>query len=64
MEMESVINLMKQVKVKEHAAEQAKTEAARVEMDLQNEIKELKITIKHAKEANDMVLILLLACIA
>ncbi|XP_042016065.1 kinesin-related protein 4-like [Salvia splendens] len=54
MEMESVINLMKQVEVKEHAAEQAKTEAARVEMDAQNEIKELKITIKHAKEANDM----------
>ncbi|KAG6402959.1 hypothetical protein SASPL_135174 [Salvia splendens] len=54
MEMESVINLMKQVEVKEHAAEQAKTEAARVEMDLQNEIKELKITIKHAKESNDM----------
>ncbi|KAL1539789.1 putative serine/threonine-protein kinase kinX [Salvia divinorum] len=53
-EMESVINLMKHVEHKEHAAEQAKTEAARVGMDWLNQAKEEKIMIQRAKEANDM----------
>lgn len=51
---------MKQVEVKEQAAEQAKVEAARGGMDLQNQAEELKRMLQHAKEANDMVLILLL----
>lgn len=58
--MDSVINLMKQVEVKEEAAKQAKTEAATGGMDLLNQVEELKRMLQHAKETNDMVLFLLL----
>lgn len=54
LEMESVINLMKQVEVKEEAAKQAKTEAATGGMDLLNQVEELKRMLQHAKETNDM----------
>lgn len=60
LEMESVINLMKQVEIKEQAAEQAKTEAATGGMDLLNQVEELKRMLQHAKETNDTVLFLLL----
>ncbi|KAL1547276.1 hypothetical protein AAHA92_23774 [Salvia divinorum] len=53
-EMESVINLMKQVEVKEQAAEQAKIEAERGDIDLLNQVEELKRMLQHAKEANNM----------
>ncbi|XP_042047057.1 uncharacterized protein LOC121792969 isoform X2 [Salvia splendens] len=53
-EMESVINLMKQVEVEEQAAEQAKTEAERGDIDLLNQVEELKRMLQHAKEANNM----------
>lgn len=58
--MESVINLMKQVEIKEQAAEQAKTEAATEGMDLLNQVEELKRMLQHAKETDDTVLFLLL----
>ncbi|KAH6772742.1 CBS domain protein with a domain protein [Perilla frutescens var. hirtella] len=54
LEMESVINLIKQVEVKEQAAEQAKTEAAAGGTDLLGQVEELKRMLQHAKEANDM----------
>ncbi|XP_042007196.1 uncharacterized protein LOC121755838 isoform X2 [Salvia splendens] len=53
-EMESVINLMKQVEVEEQAAEQAKIEAERGDIDLLNKVEEQKRMLQHAKEANDM----------
>ena len=55
-----MINLMKQVEVEEQAAEQAKIEAERGDIDLLNQVEELKRMLQHAKEANDMVLILLM----
>lgn len=40
MERESSVHLMEQLEVRDHAAEQSKTEDAKVKEDLQNEIKE------------------------
>ncbi|XP_073157950.1 uncharacterized protein [Henckelia pumila] len=52
--MESVKNLMRDVQLKEQAAEQAKEEAAKGGIDLLDKVEEIKLILKHAKEANDM----------
>ncbi|XP_011033685.1 PREDICTED: uncharacterized protein LOC105132091 [Populus euphratica] len=52
--MESVMNMMKEVELKEISAEQAKEEAARGGLDILVEVEKLKKMLVHAKEANDM----------
>ncbi|KAK9281754.1 hypothetical protein L1049_004659 [Liquidambar formosana] len=52
--MESVINMMREVELKEKAVEQAKGEAARGGLDILTKVEELKKMLGHAKEANDM----------
>ncbi|XP_075483035.1 uncharacterized protein LOC142523206 isoform X3 [Primulina tabacum] len=52
--MESVISLMREVELKEQAAEQAKEEAAKGGIDVLHKVEELKLILKHAKDANDM----------
>uniref|UniRef100_A0A2P2LLI7 Uncharacterized protein LOC8266776 n=1 Tax=Rhizophora mucronata TaxID=61149 RepID=A0A2P2LLI7_RHIMU len=52
--MESVMNMMSQVELREKAAEQAKEEAARGGLDILVKVDELKLMLAHAKEANDM----------
>ncbi|KAF9669413.1 hypothetical protein SADUNF_Sadunf14G0105100 [Salix dunnii] len=54
LEMESVMNLMKEAELKEMAAEQAKDEAARGGLDILIKVEELKQMLIRAKEANDM----------
>ncbi|KAK4407113.1 DUF21 domain-containing protein [Sesamum angolense] len=54
MAMNSVISLMKEVELKEQAAEQAKKEAAIGGTHIMDKVKELKRMLPHAKEANDM----------
>lgn len=53
--MESVISLMREVELQEKAVEQAKEEAAEGGLELFKRVEELKETLQHAKEANDMV---------
>ncbi|XVF72453.1 hypothetical protein PTKIN_Ptkin12aG0122600 [Pterospermum kingtungense] len=53
--MQSIMNLMRQVELKEEAAEQAKGEAARGGLDILLKVEELKQMLPHAKEANDML---------
>ncbi|XP_022771078.1 uncharacterized protein LOC111314213 [Durio zibethinus] len=52
--MQSMMNLMREVELKEEAAEQAKEEAARGGLDILLRVEELKRTLPYAKEANDM----------
>ncbi|XP_021280961.1 uncharacterized protein LOC110414208 [Herrania umbratica] len=52
--MQSIISLMREVELKEEAAEQAKEEAARGGLDILVKVEELKQMLPHAKEANDM----------
>ncbi|KAL0459559.1 UNVERIFIED_CONTAM: hypothetical protein Slati_0583100 [Sesamum latifolium] len=52
--MDSVISLMREVELKEQAAEQAKKEAAIGGSHILDKVKELKRMLPHAKEANDM----------
>lgn len=49
------MNMMRQVELQEKIAELAKEEAARAGMDILSKVEELKQMLKHAKEANDMV---------
>lgn len=53
--MESVISLMKEVELQEKAAVQAKEEAAQGGLDILHKVEELKMQLRLAKEANDMV---------
>lgn len=55
--MESVMNMMREVELKEKAAEQAKEEAARGGLDILIKVEELKRMMMHATEANDMVVL-------
>lgn len=57
--MESLINLMREVELQEKAAEQANTEAATGGSNILVRVEEYKTMLLHAKEANDMVVILL-----
>ncbi|XP_073283784.1 uncharacterized protein [Primulina huaijiensis] len=52
--IESVINLMREVELKEQAAEEANEEAAKGGIDVLDKVEELKLILKHAKDANDM----------
>lgn len=61
--MESVISLMRNVELKEQAAEEAKEEAAKGGIDVLDKVEELKLILKHAKDANDMVVFFSLNCI-
>ena len=54
------MNLMREVKLQEEAAEQAKEDAARGGLDILVKVEELKQMLLHAKEANDMVVHLLI----
>ncbi|KAL0371338.1 UNVERIFIED_CONTAM: hypothetical protein Sangu_0451900 [Sesamum angustifolium] len=54
MAMNSVISLMKEVELKEQAAEQAKKEAAIGGSHIMDKVEELKRMLPHAKGANDM----------
>ena len=58
--MQSIMNLMREVELQEEAAEQAKEEAARGGLDILVKMEELKQMLPHAKEANDMVVHLLI----
>lgn len=58
--MQSIMNLMREVEIKEEAAEQAKEEVSRGGLDILNKVEELKLILPHAKEANDMVVHLLI----
>ena len=58
--MQSIMNLMREVKLQEEAAEQAKEDAARGGLDILVKVEELKQMLLHAKEANDMVVHLLI----
>lgn len=57
--MESVTNLMRDVEIQEKDAEKTKEEAARGGLDTLQKVEELKKMLEHAKEANDMVALLL-----
>ena len=58
--MQSIMILMREVELQEEAAEQAKEEAARGGLDILVKMEELKQMLPHAKEANDMVVHLLI----
>ena len=58
--MQSIMNLMREVELQEEAAEQAKEDAARGGLDILVKVEELKQMLLHAKEANDMVVHLLI----
>jgi hypothetical protein len=53
--MERVINMMREVELQEKAAEQAKEEASRGELNILIKVEEMKQMLAHAKEANNMV---------
>ncbi|KAG8389373.1 hypothetical protein BUALT_Bualt02G0222500 [Buddleja alternifolia] len=53
--MESVLSMMKEVELKEKAAEEAKEEASIGGNSILDKVAELKRMLQHAKEANDMV---------
>lgn len=57
--MESVTNLMREVEIQEKDAEKTKEEAAGGGLDTLQKVEELKKMLEHAKEANDMVALLL-----
>ncbi|XP_074268962.1 uncharacterized protein LOC141592256 [Silene latifolia] len=52
--MESVTRLMEEVELQENEAEQAKIASSRGGLDILEKVEEIKKTLKHAKEANDM----------
>ncbi|KAL5796759.1 hypothetical protein ACOSQ2_001579 [Xanthoceras sorbifolium] len=52
--MESVMNLMREVELREKEAEEAKAEATRGGLDMLIKVEELKQMLSHAKQANDM----------
>ncbi|XP_059438564.1 uncharacterized protein LOC132171297 [Corylus avellana] len=52
--MERVINMMREVELQEKAAEQAKEEASRGELNILIKVEEMKQMLAHAKEANNM----------
>ncbi|XP_075656034.1 uncharacterized protein LOC142626132 [Castanea sativa] len=52
--MERVINMMREVELQEKAAEEAKQEASRGGLNILVEVEDLKQTLVHAKEANNM----------
>ncbi|KAF3961442.1 hypothetical protein CMV_013932 [Castanea mollissima] len=52
--MERVINMMREVELQEKAAEEAKQEASRGGLNILVELEDLKQTLVHAKEANNM----------
>lgn len=54
------MNLMKEVELEEKDAEKSEEEAARGGIDTLEKVGDLKKMLKHAKEANDMVMLLLL----
>ena len=56
--MESLINLMREVELEEKVAEQANMEAATAGSSILVRVEEYKTMLVHAKEANDMVVIL------
>jgi len=53
--MESLINLMRDVELKEKAAEQASMEAATGGSNILSMVEGYKTVLEQAKEANDMV---------
>lgn len=53
--MDSIVNFMKAVEIKEQAAEQAKEDATRGCSDVLAKVDEVKHALSRAKEANDMV---------
>lgn len=53
------MSLMKEVELQEYDAEKSKEEAARGGLDTLEKVEELKKMLEHAKEANDMVMLLL-----
>ena len=53
--MERVINMMREVELQEKAAEQAKEEASRGELNILIKVEEMKQMLARAKEANNMV---------
>lgn len=57
--MDSVMNLMKEVELQENGAEKSRVEAASGGLDTLEKVEELKKMLEHAKEANDMVILLL-----
>lgn len=57
MAMESVMNMVKEVEIQEKAAEEAKKEAEKGDLDILIKVEEIKRMLAHAKEANDMVMI-------
>ncbi|KAJ4727514.1 nuclear mitotic apparatus protein 1-like isoform X1 [Melia azedarach] len=54
MAMESVMNMVKEVEIQEKAAEEAKKEAEKGDLDILIKVEEIKRMLAHAKEANDM----------
>ncbi|XP_042488894.1 uncharacterized protein LOC122069028 [Macadamia integrifolia] len=52
--MQSIINTMKELEFQEAAAEQAKREAARCDLDIPTKVEDLRQILQHAKEANNM----------
>ncbi|KAG7967463.1 hypothetical protein I3843_08G100100 [Carya illinoinensis] len=52
--MERVINMMREMEFQEKAAEQAKAEACQGGLDILVRVEEMKQTLAHAKEANNM----------
>lgn len=54
------MKMIKEVELKEQAAEQAKSEALIEDMNLMNQIEEFKGVLQRAKEAHDVVWLLLL----
>lgn len=58
--MDSAISLMREVELKEKAAEQARVEAAMGGTDILVKSEELKHMVKLAEETNSMVVLLLL----
>ncbi|KAH9623748.1 hypothetical protein KSS87_009690 [Heliosperma pusillum] len=51
---ESVARLMEEVELQKNEAEQAKIASTKGEIDILEKVEEIKKTLKHAKEANDM----------
>ncbi|KAJ9696242.1 hypothetical protein PVL29_008469 [Vitis rotundifolia] len=58
--MDSVMNIMREVELQEKAAQQAREEAARGGLEILTRVEELKEMLQHAKEANGMVVYLLI----
>lgn len=58
--MESVVSMMREVELKEQVAGKAKEDSFKEDTDVLDKVEELKQMLQNAKEANDMVVILLL----